>query len=222
MRKLVWIAVFSLAAATGNPALAGPSLSAGLTGTVQSVSHSGPSDFQVGPAATTEGNPALNGAPGVFTSYSASPGLPQVNGNDLNKYGWALYATFDSASGNVAHYHGTFRIYAPGYGYTVNDGQILEHGTFTATATFTNPFDANVTGTLLADVGSLQPPDWPVPVDFSPANPGLFTGTFTSSVDGPQVLSGTLRTVPEPATLTLAGVCFGGLAFRAWRRRVAG
>ncbi len=198
-----------------------------VTGQVQSVSRSGPSDFQVGPAATTEGNPALNGPPGVFTSYSASPGLPQVTGNDLDKYGWALYATFDSVNGNVATYHGTFRVYAPGYGYTVNDGDILEHGTFTATATFFDAFDANVTGVFLADVGDLQPPGWPVPVDFSPANPGIFTGTFTSSPNGPQFLSGTLETaaVPEPGSLALAAAAaaaFGGRFLRGrFRARAA-
>jgi hypothetical protein len=223
MTKSLWIAALTLAAITpASPALAGEQyLSTSLSGTVQSLSHSGPSNFQVGPAATTEGNPALNGAPGIFTSYTASAGLPQLTGSDLSKYGWALYATLGSVSGNVANYSGTFRIYAPGYGYSVNDGQILEHGSFTATATFTNPFDANVTGVFLADVGSLQPPGWPVPVDFSAANPGIFNGTFTSSANGAQFLTGTLTTVPEPASLSLAGVCLGGLALQMWRKRRA-
>jgi hypothetical protein len=175
----------------------------------------------VGPAATTEGDPALNGPPGTFTFYNATSGLPQVTGGDLNKYGWALYGTASSQVGNVDTFSGTFRLYAPGYGYTVNDGDILEHGTFTGTATFSDTTHAVVTGIFLSDPGTLQPPGWPAPVDFSPANPLAFNGTFVITGSAVGTLSGTLTTVPEPASLSLAGICLGGLALRAWRKRTA-
>jgi hypothetical protein len=51
--------------------------------------------------------------------------------------------------------------------------------------------------------GSLYPPNGPDVFDF------IFTGTPTTAA------------VPEPGTLTLAGVCVVGLAIRGWRRRAA-
>jgi hypothetical protein len=216
----MWIAAVGLAVGFAGQAPAGESLSAGLTGSLQ-FTTSGPLVIQVGPAATTEGDPALNGAPGSFTFYNATSGLPQLTGNDLSKYGWALYGTTTSMVGNVDTFSGTFRLYAPGYGYSVNDGDILEHGTFTGTATFSDSDHAIVKGVFLADPGSLQPPGWPGPVDFSPANPLGFDGTFVVNGDGVGTLAGTLQTVPEPASLSLAGICLGGLALRAWKKRRA-
>jgi hypothetical protein len=222
MRKFLWIAAVGLAVVgTPSAARAGEEfLSAGLTGTVQNTT-TGPLQIQIGPAATTEGNPALNGAPGTFTSYSASSGLPQITGGDLSKYGFALYGTATSQVGNVDTFSGTFRLYAPGYGYSVNDGDILEHGTFTGTVTFSDPDHAVVHGIFLADAGSLQPPGWPAPVDFSSANPLVLNGTYTSTGTGVGLLVATLTTVPEPGSLSLAAVCLGGLAMRTWRKRRA-
>jgi hypothetical protein len=224
MRSFFRVAAVCLAAASyTSPARAGEFLSAGLTGNVQNTT-SGPLIIQIGPATTTgtlEGNSALNGAPGSFTSYSASPGLPQLTGGDLSKYGFALYGTATSMVGNVDTFSGTFRLYAPGYGYTVNDGDILEHGTFTGTVTFSDPDHAVVFGTFLADPGTLQPPGWPVPVDFSPANPLELNGTYTSTAAGEGILVATLATIPEPGSLSLAIVCLGGLTIRSWRKRLA-
>jgi hypothetical protein len=217
---LVFAAVGLLVAGTASPVGAGEHLTAGLTGTVQSTT-TGPLVIQVGPAATTEGDPTLNGAPGSFTSYSASSGLPQVTGGDLSKYGWALYGSEVSEIGNVIRFSGTFRLYAPGYGYSVNDGDILEHGTFTGTATFTDPDHAILHGTFLSDPGTLQPPGWPAPVDFSPANPLDFEGRYAATGAGTGTLVATLSTVPEPGSLSLAGACLAGLAMRSWRKRRA-
>lgn len=192
---------------------------ADISGQVNSASHNGPSLFQVGPAASNEGNPALNGPAGQFNSYSASAGLPQIKGNDLSKYGFSLYtSSVTPLSNNVVDYNGTFRIFAPGYGYTANDGDILEHGNFTTLATFTDPYNATLAGVFTADPGFLQPKGFPVPVDFSLANPAQFKGTFHSDPNGNQSLKGTLQSfcptnnaaVPEAGTLPLLAV--GGLA----------
>ena len=112
-------------------------------------------------------------------------------------------------------------VYAPGYGYTPNDGDILESGTFVGTVTFTSQFAAVVDGRFLADPGSLQPPGWPAPVDFSAANPLIFTGTYRGAPGIPALLVGQLTTVPEPTSFGLAAVCLGGLAVRTWRKRRA-
>jgi PEP-CTERM motif len=209
------------------PARAGSQfLSVDLSGTVQNTT-SGPLQIQVGPAAfdstgTTlvEGNPALNGAPASFSNYVASAGLPQVSPGDLPNYGMAIYGSATSQVGNVDTFSGTFRLYAPGLGYSANDGQILDHGTFNGTVTFSDSSDTFgvVAGTFLSDPGSFQPPGFPVAVDFYPANPLAFNGTYSVSA-GVATLSGNLRTVPEPGSLSLAGICLGGLALRAWRRR---
>jgi hypothetical protein len=221
MRTLMWIAAAGLVAGGFTPPTrAGEHLTAGLSGTVQNTT-SGTLQIQVGPAATTEGNPSLNGAPGTFTFYSASPGLPQVTGGDLSKYGWTLYGTATSETANVDVFSGTFRVYAPGYGYSVNDGDILEHGTFTGTATFSDPNHAHLFGVFLADPGTLQPPGFPEPVDFSAANPLEFNGSYTVTGTGVGTLVATLSTVPEPTGLSLAAVCLTGVALRQWRKRRA-
>lgn len=202
-----------------------------ISGSVQSANGSGVQPFQIGSAATNEGNPALNGAPGQFLTYSSSGDAPAINGSDLSNYGFALYATSATDNGNgTADYSGTFRIYAPGYGYSVNDDGILEHGSFSATAAFTDPYNALVNGLFTADPGFLQPTagprPWPVPVDFAGASPAQFTGNFSSAPNGPQTLTGRLTTVnpaavPEPGTLPL--LLLGGVALTCvgLRRRKA-
>ena len=207
------------------------SIDATISGNVQSANGNGVQPFQIGPAATNEGSAVLNGAPGQFLSYSSSGSAPAINGNDLSNYGFALYATSATDNGNgTANYSGTFRIYAPGYGYSVNDLGILEHGSFSATATFSDPYNALVNGLFTADPGALQPTDgprpWPVPVDFSGANPAQFTGNFSSSPNGQQSLTGRLTTanpaaVPEPGTLPLLALGAVALTCVGLRRRKA-
>ncbi len=216
--------LLSLLACAGAALLLSPAhaqtaqFSADIFGIVNSASHNGPSLFQVGPAASTEGNAALNGPAGQFLSYTATPGLPQIRGNDLSKFGFSLYtASVTPLSGSDYNYAGTFRIFAPGYGYTANDGDILEHGSFSAIANFTDPYNAKVTGLFTADPGFLQPAGYPVPVDFALGSPAQFTGAFSSSPNGQQTLSGTVKTfcppntaaVPEAGTLPLLAV--GGM-----------
>jgi hypothetical protein len=205
------------------------SIDATISGAVQSANGNGVQPFQIGPAATNEGNAALNGAAGQFLTYSSSGDAPAINGNDLSNYGFALYATSATDNGNgTADYSGTFRIYAPGYGYSVNDAGILEHGSFNATATFTDPYNALVSGLFTADPGFLQPTDgprpWPVPVDFSGASPAEFTGNFSSTPAGQQTLTGRLTTVntaavPEPGTLPLLMLGSAALVCVGLRRR---
>ncbi len=204
--------------------------SADIFGIVNSASQNGPSLFQVGPAASNEGSAALNGPAGQFLSYTATSGLPQIRGNDLSKFGFSLYtASVTPLSGSAYNYAGTFRIFAPGYGYTANDGDILEHGNFSAVANFTDPYNASVTGLFTADPGLLQPKGYPVPVDFAPGSPAQFVGSFNSSPNGHQTLSGTVRTfcppgtaaVPEAGTLPLlavGGLALGMVAVRRKRR----
>ena len=228
--------LLSLLACAGAALLLSPAhaqtaqFSADIFGIVNSASHNGPSLFQVGPAASTEGNAALNGPAGQFLSYTATPGLPQIRGNDLSKFGFSLYtASVTPLSGSDYNYAGTFRIFAPGYGYTANDGDILEHGSFSAIANFTDPYNAKVTGLFTADPGFLQPAGYPVPVDFALGSPAQFTGAFSSSPNGQQTLSGTVKTfcppntaaVPEAGTLPLlavGGMVLGVVTVRRKRR----
>ncbi len=228
--------LLSLLACAGAALLLSPAhaqtaqFSADIFGIVNSASHNGPSLFQVGPAASTEGNAALNGPAGQFLSYTATPGLPQIRGNDLSKFGFSLYtASVTPLSGSDYNYAGTFRIFAPGYGYTANDGDILEHGSFSAIANFTDPYNAKVTGLFTADPGFLQPAGYPVPVDFASGSPAQFTGAFSSSPNGQQTLSGTVKTfcppntaaVPEAGTLPLlavGGMVLGVVTVRRKRR----
>ncbi len=194
-------------------------IATGLAGVVHSATGAGPQAFQIGPTAYTtkggtipvqdEGNPALDGPPGTFGTYTAySSNAPQISGNDLSRYGYSLYAQTPTRNADGTYtYTGKFRIYAPGYGYTA-DGpttqspglQILEHGSFTLTATFAaNGYDASLAGTFTADPGTLQPAGWPQPVDFAPPGMARFTGQFHSDANGNQSISNGVLRAPIPS-----------------------
>ncbi len=169
---------------------------------------------------------------GKFTSYTASGGLPTITGGDLHKYGWALKATVTSVDlpNRTATYAGEFYLLAPGYGFDDITTEYLEKATFTNLKAVWEPdwSKATVSGYLLAEVGTRQPTNessitWPVPVDWSAANPGYFTGTFISDADSQSGRSGWLygtlsAPIPDASTIVLFSV---GLlpAIRLVRRR---
>lgn len=152
---------------------------------------------------------------GGFTSFRASADLPQINGGDLDQYSFTitgLASSFDAGTRTVVYENvvGTIN----GYGQVVQN--LLPT---TLTLVFDATFDtATVTGSLRS-AGSVTPPGFPGPIDFSPANGAAITGVFTS--DGP--LSGAGGFVgnifietPAPAALALFGL--GVLALGARRR----
>lgn len=205
--------------------------SAGLSGTVVPTAAGAPSSFQIGRNAYDSTGTTLvagsnaagftAGPDGTFSSYTYTGNAPSLTNNDLNKYAFSLYATLTGATATTATYSGTYRIFAPGYGYSANDGSIIGAGTFNATANFFDPFDANVTGLFVATSGPLQPAGFPGPVDFSVASPAEFVGLFHSNADGTaQSLTGTLSTVPEPGSIAmLMGLGVSGIALLRRRRK---
>ena len=204
---------------------------AGLSGTVVPTAAGAPSSFQIGRNAYDASGTTLiagssapgfvAGPDGFFTSYASTGSAPGITGGDLNRYGFSLYATLTGATSTTATYTGTYRIFAPGYGYSANDGSIVAAGTFNATAAFYTPFDANVTGLFVATSGPLQPAGFPGPVDFSVASPAEFVGQFHSNATGTaQSLTGTLSTVPEPGSVALlTGLGVSGVALLRRRRK---
>lgn len=158
---------------------------------------------------------------GKFSSYSASGGLPTIGG-DLNKYGWAMQArvtAFDTTTRTVT-FAGTFYLLAPGYGFDDVVTEYLEKATFTnLTATFDSSLSqATVRGYMYAEVGNRQPTNessqqWPVPVDWSAANPGYFSGVLEVVRRQPTDLDkhvgylyGTLSApIPDASTVMLFG-----------------
>ena len=213
--------VFALAVA------AEAGFSAGLSATIvsENVGANTGDWMQVGQIATNPNNNANNYAFGTFTSYSADLSLPQITGNDLNKYGFAMDGTIGAINGHTVTYTGQWWILAPGYGFSSTTTQSLEHGTFDFQAVFaTNWATADVTGSMLADPGTQKPTGWPVPVDWSSANPGYFQGEFVSGYpNSPNTgtLTGTLDgPVPEPATIIIWSLLGGlGIAIAHLRRR---
>ncbi|MBV9850323.1 MAG: hypothetical protein JO250_11660, partial [Armatimonadetes bacterium] len=157
---------------------------AGLSGAVQPATVNGAQPFQIGPVANSgtplqEGSTALAGTPGTLNVTAGNLTLP------ANPLHFSLYATGATQSvGNAVTYTGTFRIYQ---GTSADDGQILQHGTFTLTTPDYTISPATVTGLFTADPVS---PTNPAAAFYS-ASPAQFTGTLNNGT-----LSGTLQTVP--------------------------
>ena len=161
---------------------------------------------------------------GGFTSYAASSNLPQILGNDLGNYSFSVSGTssnYDAATRTVTYSNVTGTI----NGY----GQVVQNLTPT---TLTVAFDpsfmtALISGTLMS-AGSVTPPGFPGPIDFSPANGASILGTYTSfgvsggggSVAG-RILFPATAAVPEPASWALMLVGFGLVGGALRQRRTA-
>jgi len=130
---------------------------------------------------------------GDISNYFAPDFMPQ-NLGDLDMYGVAMEGTLESIDGGLLTYSGEYWINPEGYDYDTKD-LAIESGTFTMTIDATT---GATSGTFIADSGTMQPPGWPVPVDFDLANPGVFTGSvncttgeFTIAITGAADSSGT-------------------------------
>ena len=193
------------------------SFTADVSAQVQSASRSGPQPIQVGPSAATEGSTsaALNSGPaGSFTSYVGTGSLPTITGGDLSKYGFTLYTTnVATVAGNplpiaagvsptgptTVVYTGTFRIYAPGTATAPMTDRSSNTASSPSRRLSRTPTTPRWWGRSTADPGAFKPPSWPVPVDFSPANPAplpVTTATFPST---PPNFVGSFHSDPNPA-----------------------
>lgn len=199
--------------ATASPALAQTALNATFNGT-----------------ATTN---ILNPIPGQqtftlngnFLTYLASPNLPQITGNDLNRYTFSvtgLSQSFDELTRTTTYGNVVGSIF-----YTYNDGSrgvVQNLAPTTLTVTFDPTFtSAAILGSLVSS-GPVTPAGFPGPVNFVPANGAQIVGTYLSS--GPQ--NGTVlgnitfpAAVPEPATWGMMIVGFGAVGASMRRRKVA-
>ena len=125
--------------------------------------------------------------------------------------------TFVDIANKTAKYAGTFYLLAPGYGFDDINTEYLEKATFTnLTAVWDSTWStAVVKGYMYGEVGSRQPTNdsavtWPVPVDWSAANPGYFSGVFETDPDPNTSRSGWLygtlsAPIPDASTVLLFG-----------------
>ena len=159
---------------------------------------------------------------GNFLGYSASADLPQINGNDLDQYSFSVTGisqAYDAATRTVTYGNvvGTINGY----------GQVVQN---LAPTTLTVTFDANfATATILGSLqstGPVTPPNFPGPIDFTPANGAVISGLYVSN--GVSGGGGTVRgsivfpaAVPEPATWAMMLMGFGAVGFGMRRRTVA-
>ena len=209
MIRIAFAAAAALAFTT--PALAQTSLNAGIAGT---LTTSVPTPI---PGVQTF---TLNGA---FTSYAASPNLPQIAGGDLAAYSF-------SVTGTSAAYNDATRTVT--YGNVVGTingyGQVVQNlAPTTLTVTFDPTFaTATILGQLLS-AGPVTPAGFPGPIDFTPANGAVISGIYTSfgtsggggSVTGSITFPG-VTGVPEPTTWAMMIGGFG-LVGASMRRRKA-
>lgn len=197
-------------AAVSAPALAA-SLNAGISGTLTTTTPTpvpGVQKFTLS---------------GGFTSYAASPDLPQINGGDLNQYSFTVTGTsqsYDDATRTVVY---------GGVTGTINGyGQVVQNLSPTTLSVTFDPTFATATflGTLMSS-GSVFPAGFPNAIDFTPANGAVISGLYRSfgtsggggSVTGSIVFpAGATAAVPEPASWALMVGGFG-LAGGALRRR---
>ncbi len=141
--------------------------------------------MQVGPKSTVGEENQETFPWGTITSYSASPGLPQVGG-DLNKYGWGMRGTIDylDIEGRTHISEGNWWIY-----YTDLQQFPIEEGTYIIKTNWPNGWSepAVVTGNFIAASGSTVQPPWPADyADWSCIGVAGFTGTFSD----PNTLTG--------------------------------
>ena len=203
-------ALLTMSCAFAAPAMAATTLNAGVSGT---ISTSTPTPIPGVQQFTLTGG---------FTYYNASPDLPQITGGDLNQYSFTV-------TGTSASYDDLTRtvIYGNVTGTINGYGQVVQYLAPTQLVVAFDPTfqTATVLGTLQS-TGSVTPPGFPGPIDFTPANGAVIAGTYTSfgvpggggSFDGTIILADA-GVVPEPATwgLMILGVGAAGGALR--RRR---
>lgn len=204
------VALLAMPFAYAVPAAAQTTLNAGVAGT---ISTSVPTPVPGVQTFTLAGG---------FTYYNASPDLPQITGGDLGAYSFSVTGTslsYDDATRTV--------IYGDVTGTINGYGQIIQYLAPTQLIVAFDPTfaTASVIGRLQS-TGAVSPPGFPGPIDFSPANGAIISGTYTSfgvpggggSFDGSIVLA-IAGVVPEPATwgLMILGVGAAGGAVR--RRR---
>ena len=203
MLKMSWI-VAAMAMCAAMPAAA-VTLNAGIAG---NVSLSTPTPVPGVQVFTLTGN---------FTSYFASPDLPQIAGNDLDQYSFTV-------SGTSSNYDDLTRTatYSNVTGTINGYGQVVQNlAPTTLTVTFDPSFATGAVLGALFSTGPVTPPGFPGPIDFSPANGAVIAGTFVSQ--GPQggTFTGSIATVPEPMTWAMLVVGFGLVGTAARRRAVA-
>lgn len=133
--------------------------------------------------------------------------MPTV-GSDLDKYGWLFRATVTAVDSvnKVVTLSGNFWLLAPGYGYDDPDTEYLEKASFTSLKLYLAENNYPVEDYLLLEPGTRQPAGWPVPVDWSAANPAYFRRNAALNItgDGIQYLGGTiLAPIPDAGTMAL-------------------
>ena len=164
----------STSSASSSSSAVGTGFMATVFGNIQSANGNGPQTFQIGPSTASAGSAALAGTPGTFSITSSNQaGLPSSN------LSFSLFGTPGTPiNSTTVPYSGTYVI------YQTDPNSPVSSGTFSATATFTNPpgLDAVFNATFNATSGDTT---------YSPAM--MSNAQFNSTAAGQgQTLSGTL------------------------------